>query len=287
MNKLMQSALEYATRGWFVFPCREIDGDLWTDDKGLTHLPRAKSPYIAGGLNVASTDAALITAWWKKYPNAAIGCNCGKSGLFAFDLDCKDGRQGWENFRDMGINHDGALHSITPSQGLHIIYTGQGKSSSNETTGIDTRGQGGYIILPPSLIIGKGDYIQADDWNRTPIKIGDGVIERMFPPKEARPPSVHSVLSQSEEFTRARKAVHALAVDRASDYSEWVKVGMALQQLGSDGLSLFHEFSRKAADKYVPAEVDDKWEKLRGSSITLGTLYYYAGQDDPDWWKGR
>jgi hypothetical protein len=170
---------------------------------------------------------------------------------------------------------------------LHIIYTGQGKSSSNEITGIDTRGKGGYIILPPSEIDGKGEYMQADRWDRIPLKIDEDVLLRFFPPREARPPSARSVLSSSEDFLRAKKAVAALSVDRASDYSDWVKVGMSLHQLGNDGLSLFHEFSQKARDKYKPSEVDDKWDKIGASSVTLGTLYYYAGQDKPGWWKDK
>lgn len=285
MNNLMQDALRYAAKGWHIFPCRERDGDLWVDDKGLTHLPRAKTPRIKGGLLNATTNEAQVREWWGKWPYAAIGMNCGKSGLFAFDLDCKNGKQGWENFRDMGIVHNGALHSQTPTYGMHIIYTGSGKSSTNDITGIDTRGEGGYIILPPSELDGKGVYFQCDDWERVPVALDPDVLKRIFPPREHREPAAHSTLSTSEEYARAKKAIAALSNDRASDYSEWVKVGMALRNLGGDGLRLYHEFSRKSADKYNPDIVNDKWEKLSGSSITLGTLYYYANQDKSDWWK--
>ena len=286
MNNLMQEALNYAARGWFIFPCRESDGVLWVDDKGLVQLSRAKTPRIKGGLLSATTDASQIREWWNKWPYAAIGCNCGASGLFAFDLDCKNGKQGWENFRDMGIEHSGALHSQTPSYGMHIIYTGTGKTSTNEVTGIDTRGKGGYIILPPSELVGKGFYFQCDDWVHEPLALDPAVLLRIFPPREVRQPSSRPVLSSSDEISRAKKAVAALSVDRAANYSDWVKVGMALHGLGNDGLSLYHEFSRKATDKYKPNEVNDKWEKFANSSVTLGTLYYYASQDKSDWWKG-
>ena len=45
---LMEFALDYARRGWHVFPCKPSD----------------KAPYIAGGLNSATTDPDVIRDWW-------------------------------------------------------------------------------------------------------------------------------------------------------------------------------------------------------------------------------
>jgi hypothetical protein len=67
---------------------------------------------------------------------------------------------------------------------MHIVFSGEGKSSTNGKTGIDTRGIGGYFIAPPS-IIKEGDYAGAysriDDWSRIPAIIPAGLMEKLFP----------------------------------------------------------------------------------------------------------
>jgi hypothetical protein len=285
MANLLTCALWYAsTKGWHVFPCREKDGLMWVDDKGVTHLPRAKSPYVKFGLNVATTDRGQISEWWQRWPNAAIGCNCGKSGIFVFDLDRKDGKDGWAVFRDMQIDHEGALHSVTPSGGIHIVYSGHGKSSSSPA-GLDTRGDGGYIILPPSEIEGKGDYFASDDWRRTPAPVDQAVLERLFPAHPAPVQREYPALSPDEEIQRAKKAIDAISPVRAQNYDEKMKVGMALTKLGGQGLELFHQFCKKdlRPGKYIPAEIDEHWQRIQNTSVTLGTLFYFARQDSPNW----
>ena len=87
-NELLEAALEYASKGMYVFPCREKDGQKYYDHKhDQWVIPPAKSPYGgSGGLHNASIDSIQIKEWWNKYPNAAVGVNCGKSNLFVIDI---------------------------------------------------------------------------------------------------------------------------------------------------------------------------------------------------------
>lgn len=83
---MLSAALEYAARGWPVFPCRE-SGE------------RAKAPYLPGestagardgGHWLASSDAGTIRDWWGRWPAALIGMPTGcRSGLVVIDLDPK------------------------------------------------------------------------------------------------------------------------------------------------------------------------------------------------------
>jgi hypothetical protein len=52
----LDAALDYAARGWPVFPCNSTVG------------PDRKKPLIKHGLHDASTDPALIAACWQRFP---------------------------------------------------------------------------------------------------------------------------------------------------------------------------------------------------------------------------
>lgn len=183
-NLLLTEALSYARRGWYVFPCREKPGNPFSRN-GEMITPTEKQPYVTKGLNDATLDEDQIVAWWTKWPNAMIGVNAGKSGLFVVDIDKKH-VNGLDTFVTWNINDSAGLHSFTPSGGVHIVFTGSGKSSTSAETGIDTRGEGGYFIVPPSKILEgdyTGEYKTFDDWGRTPGSIPDGLMSKLFPDK--------------------------------------------------------------------------------------------------------
>jgi len=182
MADMLQEALEYARRGWYVFPCRERPGRPYRK-QDETIIPQEKTPYIAHGLNDATRDEDQIRQWWTTWKNALIGVNAGKSGLFVIDIDKKH-INGLDTYSKWDINDSAGLQSITPSGGMHIIFTGSGKSTTNGKTGIDTRGEGGYFIAPPSKIE-EGEYIgeykRFNDWSNAPGVIPDGLMAKLFP----------------------------------------------------------------------------------------------------------
>lgn len=270
-SNLMQAALDYAARGWYVFPCIE---------KG----EKAKKPYTKNGFKDASTDPKIIRQWWKQYPNALIGIACGKSGLFAVDLDVKDGRDGITNFNHLGIDHTGALQSLTPSKGYQLIFSGTGKTSTNTKFGIDTRGAGGYIIAPPSVIFGYGIYQPLNDWTKAPAPVPAGLIEALEsliqkPSPKPTPKQSHN--QNTDDVEKARQALDRLAPWRRNDYQPWVNVGMALSELGNDGLLLWDSWSRRS-QKYQKDICAEKWKSFKpGQGLTLGSLLHWAQEDDP------
>jgi len=180
---MLSEALDYARRGWWVFPCREKPGHPFTNKDGQEITPTEKQPYTAKGLHDATLDEDQIVAWWTKWPDAMIGINAGKSGLFVVDIDKKHA-DGLDTFTRWNINDSAGLHSITPSGGMHLVFTGMGKSSTNAKTGIDTRGEGGYFVAPPSKIVEgvyTGEYKRFDDWGKQPGVIPDGLLVKLFP----------------------------------------------------------------------------------------------------------
>ena len=303
-NEMLTAALEYAQRGWTVFPVREKDGksyekevDVPATNKKPAHTkivvvkPLAKQPYIKFGLNVASTDEETIRGWWKKYPNAGIGINCGTSGLFVVDIDMKHGN-GYDNFMKLGISTTGAFVSMTPSGGLHIIYMGIGRSTSNQKTQIDTRSRGGYIIAPPSYTLGengeKNRYTAVGNWDGEPEKIPPDLFKALQLGKKTKPnPKYINVDIDEAEIQKARESMLMLPVSLAHTHEIWFQIGASLKPLGKLGFIMWEWWTEKyfqeRPDSTRRGTLEYKWERFHAEgAIGLGTLHYYAHQYKED-----
>lgn len=138
MTRLSKSAVWYARHGWAVFPLR----------------PRTKEPFGGLGVYSATTDLGQIAAWWRRWPDANVGLHCGESGLLAVDHDAyKDSYAGHELLAPADQD---TITSLTGSGGTHLLYrVDDGRRYSNRAAGmpagVDIRGWGGYIVLPPSV----------------------------------------------------------------------------------------------------------------------------------------
>lgn len=161
MSDLADAALNYAQAGWKVFPLK----------------PRDKQPdgrLAPRGLHDATSDATKVRQWWQASPEANIGLNCGASGFTAVDLDyaedeglvIKDGLAAWSKLQaDYGINVQTST-SHTPRGGQHLIFAAPADTAIPNSQGklapdIDIRGDGGYIVLPPSV----GSNGKAYEWD--------------------------------------------------------------------------------------------------------------------------
>jgi hypothetical protein len=92
-------ALKLAERGWFVFPCREKPCSYKKGEETITR--KEKEPYTPKGKNDATTDQAQVKTWWKRWPEALVGVYCEHSGIFALDLDVKNGKNGLESLQGL------------------------------------------------------------------------------------------------------------------------------------------------------------------------------------------
>ncbi len=177
-NPFLDAALRYAGRGWHVFP---LFGIVESRCECQTNCGSpGKHPRLSGGLLNASNDERVIKTWWKRWPSSNVGIRTGGvSGIYVIDVDNKRSvdlgngilvSEGENSLRekalDLGSLPD-TLTSQTGSGGLHLLYsypiTDLEKKEllvqENATFGnragilpsVDTRGDGGYIVGPPSL----------------------------------------------------------------------------------------------------------------------------------------
>lgn len=286
MNILLEKALSYAKRGWYVFPCREVPSEPFFDKElGEERFLKAKSPYTKHGFEESTLDEQTIRKWWAERPLAAIGIDCGCSGLVVIDIDVKDGRRGFDNFMRLNISDEGALHALTPSGGTHIIYSGKTESHANIVGGIDLRSKGAYIIAPPSQILFEGvmtPYIELDNWEREPISLPSDALEKLNVFRDAVPDGkrksgkpFEQTLTHEQIVEKAEKALNRLPQEYCDEYFMWIRIGLSLKDLGDDGFRLWDNWSKKSS-KYNASACKYRWNKFRPRSISIGTLFYLA-----------
>lgn len=143
-NDIKEAALYWAKQGYPVFPCK----------------PENKSPLVRDGFKAATTDPQLIEQWWSQFPNAMIGMPTGAaSGITVVDVDVHGEVNGMPWFEEHRADFADAPIVKTPSGGLHIYFIADGtkNSASKIARGVDTRGDGGYVCVPPSVTT-EGTY---------------------------------------------------------------------------------------------------------------------------------
>lgn len=121
-------------------------------------FPRSKVPWTQRGLNDWDTDKDNIRDFWRNHPTANVGVTCGapSHGLVAIDLDTHGDSNGMETLRSWEVEHGELPETvtvITGSGGRHLLYRcgREVRNSANEAVGVDVRGDGGFIVAPPSI----------------------------------------------------------------------------------------------------------------------------------------
>lgn len=173
-GSLGDAAARYAALGIPVFPC----------------VPGAKRPLTPNGFHDATTSPRVVRDWWRRTPRANIGIPTGApSGVEVVDIDVHADASGFPAFeraRAAGGADTWGWLVRTPSGGLHAYYPSierPADSSAASLTApsaaplvsaaadpavvggqelqpcwqsphahVDFRGDGGYIVSPPSLI---------------------------------------------------------------------------------------------------------------------------------------
>lgn len=149
MNDLEYHAHQYAAAGLAVIP-----------------LKKDKTPFTEHGVKDATKDDSVITSWWSKWPEANVGIATGQvsGGICVIDQDEKNGEHGIEAFEkwvdDNMLYFDDTWTSRTASGGLHsfIRSTYPVPNRVGWLSGVDVRGDGGYIVAPPSVLADGSRY---------------------------------------------------------------------------------------------------------------------------------
>lgn len=203
---LSQAAVLFASAGVPVFPC----------------VPGAKNPLLKpdkehpqaqpGGFHSATIDARQVAAWWRRWPSANIGIPTGAvSGVVVIDVDRKPGGDGFEALeraRRAGLV-PGCLAVVrSASGGAHFYFPVDPdrpqRSWQAARAHVDFRGDGGYIIAPPSTVTDSGSYEFVAGADRVPGPVDAARLRDFLDPRPE--PAPHRVRGPIRSEDAARLA---------------------------------------------------------------------------------
>ena len=183
--KIIDYAVQYAERGWHVIPLHSvIDGKCTCGKVGCTSA--GKHPMTVNGLKSATTDLDTISTWFKHWPKSNIGIATGAiSGIGVVDIDPKHG--GEDSLDELTTKYGkipDTVEAITQSSGRHILFQyeeGFRTTAGKLGRGIDTRGDGGYIVSSPSVgLMGQYQWEASSDPQDCPIVRAPGWILQLL-----------------------------------------------------------------------------------------------------------
>ena len=162
---LLRAALAYAGRGVPVLPSE----------------PGAKRPLTRNGHWDATMDRRAIEQWWRRQPSANVGLPTGKgSGIVVLDVDADDGGLGsLAKLERAGAPVPKTARTRTGGGGIHLFFRyPRGTEIRNSAgllgPGLDVRGEGGYVVVPPSRTQGSYEWV-----DRSPLAEASWLIDRL------------------------------------------------------------------------------------------------------------
>jgi Bifunctional DNA primase/polymerase, N-terminal/Primase C terminal 2 (PriCT-2) len=282
-RRMVDHALAYAARGWFVFPAP-------ANGEKKSHKSAEFSSGRAWG---ATTNAQQIQRDFTRWPNANIGVVTGpKSGIFVVEADTPEGHNvdGIASMRALEARHGAlpeTLAAESPSGSLHYYLNYPPDVTITNTTskigpGIDVLGDGGMVIAPPSNRPGKGQY----KWlNAAPIADAPPWLIELATAGDDDAP--HEPNSEPEADPALLAAAMAALPNSDVPQREYNKVGMACWAAfggSAEGFEAFDQWARKS--KKYHGGTRKRWAhyfKSPPSKLTAGSIIHWANQASPGW----
>jgi hypothetical protein len=155
-------ALEYAARGWSVFPVHSIRQGRCSCGREPCPEKAGKHPRTTHGFKDATASRSAVAAQWARWPDANIALPTG-THFTVLDSDPKYG--GDETLRGLETEH-GPLPTtwrvLTGGGGLHVFFQpvpGLRNSTALLGPGLDIRGEGGYVVAAGSTHVSGREYV--------------------------------------------------------------------------------------------------------------------------------
>lgn len=276
-------ALNYAAEfGWAVFPCHSVASDGFCTCGNVNCKSEGKHPATPNGSKDATHLADQIEAWFEQGTHEwNIGVATGDiSGLVVVDVDQGKGA----DINDLLVPGVDQMIFNTPKvktgAGLHFYYKlppGVTVKNSASRLGkfIDVRGDGGYVIAPPSKHISGRNYELLNPDNDQILEFPKAWLDKLAQPLPSTSASGSNGNSANPFIVPASQPGIILpdSIDQGKRNVELTKIAGALR---SKGLSEGAIYAALAVEnqRICKPPLDDKELHLIAHSVAR-----YAPQD--------
>lgn len=164
----LERLLSFVDRGWPVLPLHyPMDAEHCSCGK-VGCSSAGKHPMTKRGLHDATQDRSQVENWWREKPQANVGVLTGvSSGIVVLDIDPRHG--GLDSLEELERQYGKFPKTLKVKTGgdeLHFYFRHPGTPLSNRANilpGLDFRGDGGYIVAPPSVHKSLRSYSWEDE----------------------------------------------------------------------------------------------------------------------------
>lgn len=271
----LQWAEFYIQRGWRLFPVHgaSIEDGCTCGDKMCRNA--GKHPANKNGFKGASSEDFVVRNWFEA-GDRNIGLATGKaSGVFALDVDGPEGERTLKALQEEHGRLPATLVSST-GRGEHHFFNVPVERIPNSTSklgkGLDVRGDGGYVILPPSHHRSGASY----RWRDSRAEIADAPqwLIDLVAQRDEPAAKVDTSPATADDATIKRIGSALAHLNPDCSYDDWLRVGMAIHAMGGS-FDLWDEWSA-CGEKYDAKEMPAKWASFSGSGVAEGTLWRMA-----------
>jgi Bifunctional DNA primase/polymerase, N-terminal/Primase C terminal 2 (PriCT-2) len=267
-GRMLDAALTYAAHGFPVFPLTIRKTPVPKRDPDPTGKFEDGIPGT-GSFYKATTDPIQIKKWWTGH-EYLIGLPMGRvSGVWCLDVDTSedhaDGVAGWN---DTITQHEPIVtrEHRSATGGPHLIFNWSAEqplhcSSGALPDGISVKGEGGYIVVPPSRRKKRSYTVHTDiDPTDAPAWLVDKILQGRSP--QTSYSSSDPVAADFDELFEALSFIPNDDVGR----DKWAAMGLRIfaatggDPRGLEAFATWSEKSEKCHGGYV-----ERWQGMQGS----------------------
>ncbi len=257
-DELARAALVYAGHLSFaVFPCK----------------PRNKAPLATHGCKSATRESKQIRAWWKRHPEANVAIATGApSGIVVLDVDPRHG--GDKSLTELQRKYGPlpvAPRVLTGGGGSHIYFAHPGcvvqNSAGRIARGLDVRGDGGYVVAPPSIHLSGQSYCWDPEARIDEVALPE--IPRWLLDLALKPNATASSNSNTE-------------INEGSRNTELYRVARSLHARGTRADGILAEIRTINLARCRPPLSEDEVRKIASNAATQPDASNFEPRLDPE-----